>query len=416
MRSVFRHRDFVLLWSGQSVSETGSSVTYVALPLVAVIVLHASPFQVGLVTAATSIAWLMLALPAGVWVDRLPRRRLLIGTNLGRAVALATVPLAWSLGLLGVWQLVGVAFVVGLLSVLFDIGYPAYLPSVVGRERLVDGNSALAASESAARVVGPGLGGGLVQLVGAPAALLADAASFVVSAATLAAIRERTPVEPRPPRQRLTRDVAAGLRYVRSHPLIRTLAVTGALGNFVVGGYQAVIVVFLARQVGLRPGLIGVLFAVSAAGGLAGALAAAPLARRVGTTRIMIGASALMAAFGQLVPLTSTGVGVGWYVAGALPLSFGIAASNVCVRSAMQAAAPEAMLGRVTATVRLFSRGAIPAGALGAGVLAGLLTPRTTLAMLLAVLATIPVWLQLSPIGRVRDIAQLAPDATPAKP
>jgi MFS family permease len=136
MRSVFRHRDFVLLWSGQSVSETGSSVTYVVLPLVAVIVLHASPFQVGLVTAATATAWLMLALPAGVWVDRLPRRRLLIGTNLGRAVALATVPLAWSLGLLGVWQLVGVAFVVGLLSVLFDIGYPAYLPSVIGRERL----------------------------------------------------------------------------------------------------------------------------------------------------------------------------------------------------------------------------------------------------------------------------------------
>jgi MFS family permease len=409
MPSVFRHRDFVLLWSGQSVSEFGSSVTYVALPIVAVVVLHASPFQVGLVTAATSVAWVMLALPAGVWVDRLPRRRLLIGTNLGRAVAMATIPLAWSLDMLGVGQLVGVAFAVGLLSVLFDIGYPAYLPSVVGRERLVEGNSALAASESAARVAGPSLGGVLVQILGAPVALLADAASFAVSAASLAAIREGAPVEQRPARQRLTRDIAAGLRYVRSHPLTRTVAVTGALGNFVVGGYQAVIVVFLVRQVGLRPALIGVLFALSAAGGLAGSLAAAPLARRVGSTRVMIGASGVMAAFGQLVPLTSTGAGVGWYVAGALPLSLGIAASNVCVRSAMQAAAPEAMLGRVTATVRLFSRGAIPAGALCAGALAGLLTPRTTLAILMGLLAITPVWLLLSPIGRVRDIDQLAP-------
>jgi hypothetical protein len=248
MPSLFRHRDFVLLWSGQSVSELGSSVTGLALPLVAVVVLHASAFEVSLLTAATSIAWLVIGLPAGVWVDRLPRRPVLIGTDLGRALLMATVPVAWSLHVLTVAHLVVVAFTVGLLSVLFDIGYPAYLPSVITRQRLVEGNSTLAASESAA---------------------------------------------------------------------------------------------------------------------------------------------------------------------GAVPLSLGIAAFNVCVRAAMQTAAPDAMLGRVTATVRLFSRSAIPAGALGAGALASLLTPRATPTILMALLVMTPAWLLLSPIGQVRDVAELAPLQAP---
>jgi MFS family permease len=418
MPSLFRHRDFVLLWSGQTVSELGSAVTFIAFPLVAVVLLHASAFEVSLLTAATSMAWLLIGLPAGVWVDRLPRRLVLIGTDLGRALLLVSVPLAWSLHALTIGHLVGVAFAVGLLSVLFDVGYPAYLPSVVTRHRLVEGNSALAASESAANVVGPSLGGTLVQVIGAPVALLADAVSFAASAASLAAIRaggaNGAPPEQQPARQPFIHEIGAGLRYVRTHPLARSVAVTGTLANFVLGGYQAVIVVFLARQVGLAPALIGVLFTLAAAGGLVGSLAAAPLARRVGTARVMCGAPALMAACGLLIPLTTTGTGVAWYLAGALPLSLGIAAFNVCVRTAMQTAAPDAMLGRVTATVRLFSRGAMPAGALAAGALASLLTPRATLAILMGLLAITPAWLLLSPIARVRDVAQLAP--APATP
>jgi MFS family permease len=410
MASLFRHRDFVLLWGGQSVSELGSSVTYVALPLVAVVVLHASPFSVGLLTAASSVAWLIVGLPAGVWVDRLPSRPLLIGTDVGRAVLTATVPVAWLLHALTMTQLVLVAFAVGTLSVLFDIGYPTYLPSVVTRQRLVEGNGVLAASESAANVVGPGVGGLLVQLVGAPVALLADAASFLVSAVSLAGIRvSGAPPGQRPARQRLTREIRDGLRYVRTHPLARSVAVAGALGNFVLGGYQAVIFVFLAGQVGLSPALIGALLALSSAGGLLGALAAAPLARRVGDARVMWAAPAVMATFGLLVPLTGRGAAAGWYVAGGLPLSMGIAAFNVCVRSAMQISAPDTMLGRVTATARLLSRGAMPIGALGAGALAGALTPRVTLVILMALLVLVPVWLLLSPVGRVRDVARLAP-------
>ncbi|GAA5187573.1 MFS transporter [Rugosimonospora acidiphila] len=432
MASLFRERDFALLWSGQSVSELGSSVTYVALPLVAVVALHARAFEVSVVTAASSIAWLIVGLPAGVWVDRLPRRPLLIGVDAGRALLMGTVPVAWWLHVLSLAQLVVVAFAVGLLSVFFDVGYPAYLPSVVPRDRLVEGNGALAASESAANIVGPGLGGVLVQLVGAPIALLADAASFVVSAVSLAAMRAGGgPPGPgergrsrsaagagtgralqRPPRQRLSRDIASGIRYVRAHPLPRTVAVAGALGNFVLGGYQAVIFVFLARQVGLSAGPIGVLLALSSCGGLLGALLAGPLSRRVGDARLMWAAPSVMAVFGLLVTLTGTGPRLAWYVAGALPMSLGVAAFNVCVRAAMQVAAPDAMLGRVTATARLLSRGATPVGALVAGALAGAIEPRATLVILLLLLVALPVWLLLSPVGRVREVAQLAPAPT----
>jgi MFS family permease len=416
MSSLYRQRDFVLLWAGQSVSELGSSVTYVAFPLVAVVLLHASAIEVGLVTAATSIAWLAIGLPAGVWVDRLPRRALLVGTDAGRALLMASIPLAWSLHVLSLGQLIAVAFAVGLLSVVFDVGYPTYLPSVIGRQQLVEGNSALAASESAANVIGPGLGGALIQLVGAPAAVLADAASFVVSAASLALMRANgaRPAR-RPAPQRLTREIAAGVRYVWAHPLVRSVAVSGTLANFVLGGYQAVIIVFLARQVGLAPAVIGVLFTLSAVGGLIGSLAAAPLARRVGSARVMWGAPAVMALCGLFIPLTSRGTGVAWYLAGALPLSLGIAGFNVCVRAALQTGVPDEMLGRVTATARLLSRSAMPAGALGAGALAGLLTARATLAILMGLLAFTPAWLLLSPIGRIRDVAQLAPVPAPTE-
>jgi MFS family permease len=200
-----------------------------------------------------------------------------------------------------------------------------------------------------------------------------------------------------------------------AHPLARTVAVAGTLANFVLGGYQAVIVVFLAGQVGLAPGVIGILFTATAVGGLLGSIIAPPLARRVGTARVLWAGPTVMAAFGLLIPLASKGAGTAWYLAGSLPASLGIAAFNVCVRAAMQTAAPDAMLGRLTASVRLFTRGATPIGALSAGAVASLLTPRATLAILMTLLALTPAWLLLSPIGRVRDITQLAPDtAAPA--
>lgn len=410
MTRLFRERDFVLLWAGQSVSGLGSAVTYVALPLVAVVVLHASTFGVSVVTAASSVAWLIVGLPAGVWVDRLPRRSLLITADLGRAVLMATIPVAWLVHALTLAQVVLVAFAVGLLTVLFDVGCQVYLPPVVGRQRLVEGNAALAASESAANIVGPSLGGVLVQLIGAPVAILADAISFVVSAVSLTGIRATgTPAGRRPARQRLTQEIGAGLRYVLSHPLARTVAIARTLGNLVLGGYQAVIFVFLARQVGLSAALIGVLLALSSVGGLLGALAASPLTKRVGNARVMWAAPTVMAAFGLLIPLTGTGTALAWYLAGALPLSLGLAAFNVSVRSAMQIAAPEAMLGKVTATFRLLGRATVPAGALGAGTLAGAITPRATLVILMVLLALVPAWLLISPLGRVREVAQLAP-------
>jgi MFS family permease len=407
---LFRLRGFVLLWAGQTVSELGSAVGFVAFPLVAVIVLHASDFEVGVVAAAGPAAWLLIGLPAGAWVDRLPRRALLVGCDLGRAVVMAAVPVAWAMHLLTVGLLVAVALGVGLLSVLFDVAYPAYLPSVVGTGRLIEANSVLAASDSGSNVVGPGLGGALVGVVGAPVTLVADAVSFLLSAGSLAAIRdaEARPAT-RPSGQRLGQEIRAGLRYAWSHPLIRSVAVTGTLANLVVGGYNAVIVLFLARQLALAPGLIGVLFSLAGVGGVLGALVAAPLARWLGDARVMWGSLIVSAAGGLLLPLTAAGGRLAWYVVGTLPLIMGISAFIVCVRAAVQVAAPEAMRGRVTATIRLFGRGATPLGALAAGALAGAFTPRTALTILMAFLVLAPVWLLLTPIARVRDVAQLAP-------
>ncbi len=412
MIGLLRDRDFALLWAGQSVSQLGTAVTYLAFPLVAVVALDASAFQVSLVAAASTAAWLVVGLPAGAWVDRAPGRPLLIGADLGRAVLIAAVPAAWALDVLTLGYLALVAFAVGVLTVIFDVGYPAFLPSVVSRERLVDGNGALAASESAATIAGPGLGGLLVQAAGAPFALLADALSFLVSAAGLAAMRTRTPPRPRrPARRRLSQEIIVGLRHVRSHTLVRTIAVTSALANFVFGGYEAVLLVFLARQVGLSPALIGGLLALSSTGGLLGAVVAAPLSRWAGDARVLSGAALAMAAAGLVIPLTGKGGNLLWYVAGAFVLTLGAAVFNVCARAAIQVATPEAVLGRVSASVRLLGRVTMPLGAVAAGTVAGVSTPRTALVIFMVLLAVVPAWLLVSPLGRQVDDSESGQDS-----
>ncbi|GII25832.1 MFS transporter [Planosporangium mesophilum] len=409
---LWRDRDFALLWTGQTVSEFGSMVTLIALPLVAVVGLRATPFEVGLVTAASSVAWLVVGLPAGVWVDRVRRRPLMIWADLGRAVALATVPAAWALDALTVGQLIGVAAITGLLTVLFDVAYPVYLPAVVGRDRLIEANGKLQASASVAGIGGPGLGGLLVQLAGAPFALLADAVSFVFSALTVVGVRAVEEVAHRSDRTSLRADLSDGLRYVLRHPFPRTLALAGATANFVFGGYEAVSFVFLAREVGLAGGLIGLLFGVGTAGGLVGALLANRLAGRFGDARVVTLAPAVSVVGGLLVPLTGRGAGLAWYLAGSLLVNASITVFNVCMRSAVQISTPPRLLGRTVASIRLFSRGALPLGAVTAGVLASVLAARTTVAVLMALLVVTPVLLRLSPLGRVRRTEQLAPSSS----
>lgn len=413
MTGVFRHRDFVLLWAGLTVSDLGNAVTFVALPLVAVLALHATAFQVGLISAAASFAWLVIALPAGVWVDRSRRRHVMIASDAARAVLMASIPVAWWLGMLTVAQLIVVSLLVGVGTVLFTIADTAFLPDVLPRERLADGNGAMQASTAVSNITGAGLAGMLVQVIGAPAALLVDAVSFVVSAGSVGAMRtQETPVLRPAQRPRLLTEVREGVRYVFRTPLPRTLAIGLCLCNMVLGGYDTVVILFLARQLHLPAGLIGVLFAVGSVGGLVGSVLAARIARMVGDARALVLATAVLAAGGLLLPWTRPGFGLAWFVVGSLLLSASIGVFNVCVLTALQSTVPAHLLGRVSASTRTFTRGAIPVGALLAGALATWLPPRwALLIMMVSVLPVVAVF-RFSPLGRVRTVAELHPTPT----
>ena len=259
----------------------GSQVTVLALPLTAVLVLHASTFEVGVLTTVETIAFLVVGLPAGAWVDRWRRRPVMVAADVLRAVTLASVPAAYALGVLTLVQLYVVALVQGLGTVFFDVAYMSYLPGLVGREHLVDANAKLQVSQSVAQVSAPTLTGFLVGVFSAPIAFIADAASFLVSVGSLLAIPGPEPVPERPHNSNLRAEMAEGLRFVMSAPILRMIAGATATGNLFLSAFSAISVVFLVRQVGLSAGTIGVLSSAAAVGGVVGALSSTWLRRRI---------------------------------------------------------------------------------------------------------------------------------------
>ncbi|HET9689803.1 MAG TPA: MFS transporter [Acidimicrobiales bacterium] len=394
---LWRHRDFLLLWSGQAVSEAGSQVTVLALPLVAIDTLKVGTFAVGALTACTSAAFLFAGLPAGVVVDRTRKRRLMVAADAGRAVVLGSVPVAWWAGALTLAHLYLAAVVTGLLTVFFDVAYQSELPDLVGRDALVEANGKLQATSSGAQVGGPAVAGALVGALGAAGAVAADAVSFVVSVVSLAAIR--APDESPPPAARRTvrADIAEGLRFVAGEPRIRAVAACTATANFFSSLAEAVLLVFLRRSMHLSPALIGVVFAAGAVGGLAGAVTAAPLARRLGVGRTILASSVCFGVGGVLAPLATRADVVGVVVAGQLLASFGAVAYNVNQVSLRQTLCPPALLGRMNASVRTVVWGVMPLGALAGGVLGSTVGLRPALWVAAAGGLTAVGWVATSP-------------------
>lgn len=409
------NRDFRLLWAGNTISLTGDAVSGIALPLVAIYDLHATAFEVGVLTAAVWVPQLLFGLPAGVWMDRVRRRPVMIAADLGRALMVSVVPIAAAIGVLHLWILFAVALAVGMLSMFFRLGWAAFLPSTVGSDRLVEGTSTLEASGTAVGIVGPGVGGLLVQALTAPVALLADAASFLVSAVNLARIRTKEPAPQPSTTVWMRAQLAEGFRFVRGQPALRMLIVFFVLVSCVFAGQQALLLLFLARSVGLEPGVIGALLALASIGGFLGALITPAVGRRIGTGRTFCVAAGVTFPFGLLIPLTSHGAGVIWYVLGAGVVAAGIAATNITAFSFLLAICPNDLLGRVSSVANVTQTAGLVLGGLAGGVLGDLIGVRSSMWFVESGLVAVAALVIASPLRHLRDLPA-EPETRPSTP
>jgi MFS family permease len=413
--SLWRHPDFLKLWAGQSISQLGSQVSFLALPLTAVVALGANAFQAGLLGTFEFLPFLLVGLPAGAWVDRMARRPVLIAADVGRAVALASIPIAAGLHALHMSQLYAVSFVVGVLTVFFDVAYQSYLPSLVEREQLVDGNGKLEFTRATAEIAGPGLGGALVGLVTAPVAIAADAVSYVASVFSLLLIRRPEVVEPRVQGSKLRSELAEGVRYVWRHPLLRPIALCTGIGNYFGHIAMAVVILYAVRELGLSAGLIGLWFSLGSFGAPLGAALAGRLARRLGAGRLIIVSAVGFSVAWFFVPAAPRAFPLPFFIASGLIGSFAGVVYNITQVSLRQSICPPRLQGRMNATMRFLVWGTIPLGAFTGGALGSLFGLRAALWVAAAggILALIPPL--LSPVPRISSIAAAVEEYAPVE-
>jgi MFS family permease len=404
--SLWQHQDFLKLWVGQTVSELGTVVTRTAVPLVALLVLGAGPWELAVLVIVSSAGVLLVGLFAGAWVDRLRRRPLLIWDDFIRAALLLSIPAAYALGALRIEQLYVVMFLEACLGALFDAAYPAYLPTLIGRDRLVEGNSRLATSSSIAEIGGPGFAGALVQVVSAPFAILVDAVSFVVSAVSLMMIR--APEPPPPPRETTTRivhEIAEGLRVVRRHAIVFPLAARSVPSHFFGAFYAVLYSIYLLRELHLDPFLLGIVISAGGVGSLVGSLFASRAVRALGIGRALVGTAIAASVFGVLNPLAQGPVALAALMV-FLPQLIGDGLQTiegVAEQSLIQGVIPDRFLGRVNATLDVVSHGvAYPVGAIVAALVAEQIGVRGAMAIAWAGMALSILWLVFSPIPRLR--------------
>lgn len=397
---------FWTYWSASTASSLGSAVSAVALPLVALSVLHASAFEVGVLAAASYVAWLVIGLPAGVVVARLPLRRLQVAMDLVRAAALASIPVAWWWDVLTLAQLVVVALVGSFASVLFDIGSMTFLPTVVPKEQLQARNSLTSGTHATTQLAGPSLGGLAVQLLGAVPTVLVDAVSYLASAALVSRLPERDRVLAGSTTR--ARDlIGEGWHYVTRHPLMGPFMWEATLVNFACGALMALTPIYLLRVLDAPPGLIGLLIASEGVGSLVGAALVPRLSRAFGSARVVLVTGLAGDLLALLMPVGSGHLGMVLFAVGNAGFAAGVVVSSVVMRTYRQIETPPELLSRVVATVRFVSWGAIPVGSLAAGVTATLLGVRPTLWLTAGATFLPLVVLWASPLRRLHDLDDL---------
>ncbi|MFI1252585.1 MFS transporter [Streptomyces netropsis] len=413
-----RHRDFRLLWCGETTGKFGASVTSVAMPLIAVTTLDAGTFTVGLLSACAWLPWLIVGLPVGVWVDRFRRRPIMLAAAAASFLLFACVPVVTWLGGLSTGFLLVVTLLTGTAAVFFQTAYSAYLPGLLEPADQAEGNAKLQGSASAAQIVGRGSGGLIAQSAGAVNTMFANAATFLVSLLCLAAIRHREPRVSGSERRHtsMASDVTAGLRLVAGDRWLRTLALFGAVSNLGLMSYQSIQVVFLVRDVGLNSGTVGVLIAVAGAGGVVGAFLARRVAGRVGTARATLLFELVLAVPALLIPLTTGGAGTLLYVTGGFCVSAGVVAGNVIKAGFQQSYCPPRLLGRLTASTAFLNYGTLPVGALLGGALGSAFGLRAAMWITTAGVPLAGLILLFSPLRRTRDLPTAALHDEPTGP
>ncbi|MER6345318.1 MFS transporter [Streptomyces sp. NPDC001595] len=412
---LLRHRDFRLLWIGETTSKLGSSVSRIAIPLVALVTLDAGTFLVSVLAAMTWLPWLLVGLPAGAWVDRLPSRRVMLVCNGVSLISFLSVPVAAWLDVLTIGQMMFVALAAGTAAVFFETAYQVYLPSLVGQKDLAEGNAKLQGSAAAADIAGPGLGGLITQTVGAVWGMFADALSFLVSSICLLSIRqdeERRSASARS-NSGLRQEIAEGLRFVIRDRYLRVFTLYGAAANLALNGFTAVLVVFLVRELGVGAGAAGVAMAGISVGGVLGAAVAPWVIRRFGSAHgLLIGQTAMP--FALLIPMGGPGFGLLLVVVGGLMISLGVMVGNVIKGSFRQSYCPRPMLGRVVVSMQFLNYGAIPVGAVLGGVMSTAFGLRATVWVTASAFALTSLILVFSPIRRHRDLPTAPADQLPS--
>jgi len=400
--SLSRNGDFVKLWTGFTIARVGSQITVLALPLTAVLLLGAGATETGLLVAAQMLPSIVAGLFIGVWVDRLPRRPIMIWSDIASAVVIASVPLAAALGALSLAQLYVVSFLGGAFAVSTDLARAAMVPLLVGRTRLVAANSRLQASSAVAQVAGPSLGGILVQTLTAPIAMLCDAAGFIVSALFIAAIRSPEASRSRETERSVWHEITAGLRWVRQQPIVFRCITAIALANIEWFAVQGVLVVYATRELGLSPALLGVALAVIGPLSLLSAWLAGPLTARWGLGPVMIASLLIETLSRVLLPFAGGSPLQAATVLGLSQALLGLTVPLWVVSSSslIQALTPDHLLGRVSSATRFIGFAVAPPAAFGAGIVGDLVGLRPTLFASAVIAALAFLYLLLSPVRR----------------
>lgn len=415
---LWSHTDFLKLWTGQSISEFGTQFSQLAIPWLAAVGLHAGALEFSILGMLGFLPFILFALPAGVWVDRLRRRPILITGDAARAVLLVTIPILWAVGALRMWELLVLQFVIGVFTVFFDVAYQSYLPSLVGREHLIDGNSKLQLTVSVSQVTGPSASGAVIAAITAPYAIFFDALSFIVSA--LFMLRIRKPEVP-PERAagtahpKMWPEVKEGVRWVAGHPWLRSIAACTGSSNFFTSLSFSIVLLYFTRALHLSAVEVGVVFGVGSFGSIAGALAANRMQEKIGVGLTILVPTMAASLSTLAYPLAPRSFPMPVLIAGQALFGFGAVVYNITQVSLRQAITPERLQGRMNAAMRWVVWGTIPLGTVAGGAIATAYGLRTALwvGAIGGLFTFLPI--ALTSVRSIGELPELAEEPTAAQ-